>query len=266
MCCVSGIFPASPHRSTLTQMSDMQQNPTNDGPEGTRSSGVPAPDVQSAATPARTNGPGGIRASDSEREEVVAQLAEHATTGRLTLAELDERMTDAFAATTRGELDRIVADLPSVGGDARSASARVVPPTPDRKASRWLVGVMGGSDRHGRWRVADRLNVVAVMGGHTVDLREAELTSQETTIVVVSVMGGSDILVPESVDVSVGGLSIMGGNGEYGVTRSPAPGSPRVRILAYNIMGGSDIWRVPEAASGMSVRQAKKYIKKHQRD
>lgn len=194
----------------------------------------------------------------------MAQLAEHATTGRLTLDELDERMSQAYASSTRGELDRLVADLPGAGVDSRSA-ARTVPAVAGRKASRWMVGIMGGSERHGRWRVAEHLNVVAVMGGHEVDLRDAELTSEETTIVVVSVMGGSDILVPDSVDVSVGGFSLMGGTGEYGVARSPAPGAPRIRILAYNVMGGSDIWRVPDETRGMTAKQAKKFVKKQGR-
>lgn len=204
-----------------------------------------------------------IRASDDEREDVVSQLAEHATTGRLTLAELDERVSQAYGATTRGELERVVADLPGpgVGTDSGAASAQVVPSS-SRKASRWMVGIMGGSDRHGRWRAADRLNVVGIMGGHTVDFRNAELTSQETTVIVFSAMGGSDIIVPDSIDVEVGGFSIMGGTGEYGQARSPAPGAPRLRILVYNIMGGSDVWRVPEEARDMSVKQAKKLTKK----
>lgn len=223
----------------------------------------PASTGDSAAV--RSTGPGGIRASDAEREDVVSQLAEHATTGRLTLAELDERMSQAYSATTRGELDRLVADLPSPGVGTASTAAPASSLAPGHKASRWLVGVMGGSERHGRWRVAEQLNVVAVMGGHTVDLRHAELTSQETTIIVVSIMGGSDILVPDSIDVSVGGFSLMGGTGEYGVARSAAPGAPRVRILAYNLMGGSDIWRVPDEARGLSVRQAKKFIKNQHR-
>ena len=237
-------------------MSDVPQPPTAGDDEQDRTSLDPTP---SESGPLQPLPPGGIRASDAEREDVVAQLGEHATTGRLTLAELDERITLAYTATTRGELDRLVDDLPSPG-------TRTVPgvtsSTSGRHASRWLVGIMGGSDRQGRWRVADHLNAVAIMGGHTIDLRDAELTSQETTIVVLSIMGGSDVLVPDSIDVTVGGFSVMGGNSEYGVARSPSPGAPRVRILAYNLMGGSDIYRVSDEARGMSVRQAKKFTKK----
>jgi hypothetical protein len=61
-----------------------------------------------------------IRASDSDREVVVAALREAYTAGRLTLDEFDERMTEAWASKTWGDLRTLTADLPSqpiLGGD-----------------------------------------------------------------------------------------------------------------------------------------------------
>jgi hypothetical protein len=55
---------------------------------------------------------GGIRASDSDRENVVEILREAYSTGRLTMTEFDERTTEAFAARTWGELRKLTADLP----------------------------------------------------------------------------------------------------------------------------------------------------------
>src|ERR1700735_5321177 len=54
-----------------------------------------------------------IRASDADREVVVDTLREAFTAGRLTLDEFDERMTDAYASKTWGDLRRLTADLPS---------------------------------------------------------------------------------------------------------------------------------------------------------
>lgn len=53
-----------------------------------------------------------IRASDAERERVVSFLRDQAAEGRLTPDELDERVGRAYAALTRGELQRLVRDLP----------------------------------------------------------------------------------------------------------------------------------------------------------
>jgi len=53
-----------------------------------------------------------MRASDADRERAVAFLHDAATEGRLSADELDDRLAQAFAATTYGELDTLVGDLP----------------------------------------------------------------------------------------------------------------------------------------------------------
>jgi hypothetical protein len=55
---------------------------------------------------------GGIRASDSDRENVVEILRDAYSTGRLTLEEFDERTSAAFAARTWGGLRDLTRDLP----------------------------------------------------------------------------------------------------------------------------------------------------------
>jgi hypothetical protein len=53
-----------------------------------------------------------IRASDGERDQVVALLQRDFADGRLTQAELEERVGAAFAARTRDQLRVLTADLP----------------------------------------------------------------------------------------------------------------------------------------------------------
>ena len=192
-----------------------------------------------------------IRASDAEREAVVERLSEHAATGRLTLDELEQRIAQAYAATTRSQLAKLTADLPQ---QAAAPSRRIKP-------TKWVIAVMGGAEKRGRWRIGDRLTSLAIMGGNDIDLRHAEIDEDEVTIVAVAVMGGMDIYVPDSVEVQVGGFALMGGNGERGSTRASRPGAPRIRILAYSLMGGIDVWRLPEEARGVSLREAKKLAK-----
>ena len=55
-----------------------------------------------------------MKASDADRDAVVAALSEHFQTGRLTPEEFDERAGRALAARTLGELDELMADLPAV--------------------------------------------------------------------------------------------------------------------------------------------------------
>jgi hypothetical protein len=61
-----------------------------------------------------------IRASDADREAVVATLRDAYTVGRLTLDEFDERISAAYASKTWGDLRQLTIDLPSqpiLGGD-----------------------------------------------------------------------------------------------------------------------------------------------------
>ncbi|MER5332415.1 DUF1707 domain-containing protein [Micromonospora sp. NPDC002717] len=58
-----------------------------------------------------------IRVSHRDREAVVVRLGVAASEGRLTLAEFEDRSTHAYAAKTYGELDVLVADLPTLTRD-----------------------------------------------------------------------------------------------------------------------------------------------------
>jgi hypothetical protein len=55
---------------------------------------------------------GRLRASDADREKVVAVLREQTGQGRLTLQEFEERAATAYTAKTYDELEPLTADLP----------------------------------------------------------------------------------------------------------------------------------------------------------
>jgi hypothetical protein len=55
-----------------------------------------------------------IRASDADRDRTAALLREHHAEGRLTAEEFNERLDQAYAAKTVGELDQLLADLPGI--------------------------------------------------------------------------------------------------------------------------------------------------------
>jgi hypothetical protein len=62
-----------------------------------------------------------IRISNDERDETVRMLGEHLSTGRLELAEYEERCGRAIAARTRGDLEGLFDDLPAPHPDLSSA-------------------------------------------------------------------------------------------------------------------------------------------------
>ena len=173
-----------------------------------------------------------VRASDDEREAAVARLQAAAGEGRLTLDELADRLERALSAVTRADLEPLTGDLP---GPAT--------PPPGRPGARsWIVGIMGGGDHGGRWRIASRCTVVNLMGGADLDLTDAIVEGPETEIRVFSLMGGSDISVPDGVHVELSGFAFMGGNDLRLEGRPPPPpGAPLVRVRAYSVMGGTDV-------------------------
>jgi hypothetical protein len=56
-----------------------------------------------------------MRVSDAERSAVAEQLGAHYADGRLDQAEFDERISQAMAAKTRGDLAGLFDDLPDPG-------------------------------------------------------------------------------------------------------------------------------------------------------
>lgn len=176
-----------------------------------------------------------IRASDSEREQTVELLRRHSVDGRLTLEEFAGRIERAYEAKTRDELEELTRDLPATTATAAAPERRQKP------ASRWIVSVLSGTEKRGRWRLARDTNVVCVMGGAELDLRNAELEDLDSTITVVAVMGGAEITVPEGVDVDVGGFAFLGGKEFRPAKTAPPPSAPSLRIKAYAFLGGIEV-------------------------
>jgi DUF1707 SHOCT-like domain len=181
-----------------------------------------------------------VRASDAERERTADQLRHAAGEGRLTVDELDERLGAAYAARTRGELERLVADVaaPVVTGDAGVTVRR-----DGDEGTRHLISIMGGTDRKGWWRVGRRCLSVNVMGGSDLDLNDAELADDVVELTVVSVMGGADIHVPDGLNVEVSDFAFMGGNDVVLGNPRPTPGGPTLRLKLISVMGGTDVRR-----------------------
>ena len=116
-----------------------------------------------------------LRASDGDRERVADHLRRAAGDGQLTMDELDERLQETHAARTRSDLVRLTADLQPIDG-AGAADAELAPAGGPGRFSvrrgeggaRWLVAIMGGCERKGRWRLAAQSVSLNIMGGTDV--------------------------------------------------------------------------------------------------
>jgi class 3 adenylate cyclase len=204
------------------------------------------------------SGSPGSRLSDKDRDRVIEVLRTSCGEGRLTLDEFSERVDTACHAVSLKDVGPILADLPHpfgpdlagiVSGEADGAPMPSTRPAPDaapgRKATRWTVSIMGGSQRRGRWRLRDKTNAVAFMGGCHLDMRNAEVEGPSVVIKAVALMGGIEIIVPEGIEVELGGIAIMGGK-EARVKNVPAiPGAPMVQVKAFAFWGGVTVRSKP---------------------
>lgn len=182
---------------------------------------------------------------ETARETAVRDLAEAANGGGLTLDEYAERAVALEQAATIEELSAAVRGLPEENA-ARS----------DR-GGRWLVGVFGGTEQRGRWRLSRHLRIVAVLGGVTLDLGMAEPEAPESLITVVAVLGGVEIIAPPGVSIQLSGFSLLGGKSDARSGGPPLPGSPLVRVRCVTLLGGVKVKDRPPRRNLLEVIRAR---------
>ena len=183
-----------------------------------------------------------LRASDADRERVAEVLRQAAGNGQLEIDELGERLEQTYGARTRGELETLTADLDRAEA-APSTGSFVV--RRGAGGARWLLAIMGGCERKGRWRLAERSTALNVMGGSDLDLSQVELAADSVQLTVISIMGGSEIRVPEGLRVEVSDVAFMGGNDVDIGDDHAAADAPVLRLRLFSLMGGSDVRRGP---------------------
>jgi hypothetical protein len=145
-----------------------------------------------------------LRASYEDRDRTVEILRVAAGDGRLTAAELDERVEAALTARTSGELAALTADLPAVPGQADAVAAQA-------KDLVRLDYQGGNATRRGQWVVPARMEIRAVGGTVKLDFTNAVIT-QPTLQIQAYVRGGGLVLVTKpGIEVDTDGIAVHGG-------------------------------------------------------
>jgi hypothetical protein len=153
---------------------------------------------------------------------VVVALAEAASDGRLTLDEHAERVQQAYAARTLGDLAGLTKDLAAPASQPLRLDS-----------SRTVSAFFSRERRDGRWVVPDRLAVTAVAGQVVLDLRDALLQGSHTIIYATAIGGQVHLLVPPEVTVVYGNLT-----GHRGAAPPPpVPGVPVIELRTVVVAG-----------------------------
>jgi hypothetical protein len=167
-----------------------------------------------------------VRASDADREAVVARLQKALSEGRIDLDEFGQRAAVAYDATTVAELDSVTADLPS---DARPPVEIVGTRAPEVVSSVFGdVKLAGGSAPQ---------RVSTVFGDVRIDLRGLRTDADRLDLYLSTVFGDVEVIVAEGVDAELQGRTVFGDRRTDLAAVPRLAGTPRIVVHARAIFG-----------------------------
>ncbi|MDR2983616.1 MAG: DUF1707 domain-containing protein [Nocardiopsaceae bacterium] len=181
----------------------------------------------------------GTLASNVERETATHRLQAAFAEHRLTDEEFDQRVRQALVARTTTELDNLTADLPA------AAPALLVATGSSSKPGRFAIALKSSISRVGRWTLPRTFTSIVYKGGGLLDLRAAQLTSQETTINALSYKSRTEILVPPGIRVELGGTGVSAAGDAW--PGEPPADAPVVRIRGIAYKGAIEVRTAPAA-------------------
>lgn len=200
---------------------------------------------------------------ETVRERAVEVLMEHFSNDVMDLEEFEGLLDEVNRSSTAGELRELLRRLPPLESSkpatdmipAKGGAPVVV--DADRVRDRgFLISVLGGTNRAGRWIPARRNFALGFLGGISLDFREALLGPGVTDLNVLAFLGGVEIIVPPEMAVEVDGMALLGGFEHQ--TDTPLrsdPDLPTLRIRGFALLGGVGVEvRLP----GETPRQAKR--------
>jgi hypothetical protein len=167
-----------------------------------------------------------LRASDSDRERVVAMLGEALADGRLSHEEYNQRMPAALSARTLGALADLTTDL---------AAPEHQPVLLD--GGHPVTALFATADRRGRWVVPPTMTCVALGGEVVLDMREAILQDRHVVLTVYAAFGRVRLIVPPGVEVVMNGTDVLGR--QRGGTSKRVPTSsdiPVIEVRGYAVV------------------------------
>jgi hypothetical protein len=174
-----------------------------------------------------------------DQQPVIDQLKTLFADDRLTMDEYADRVGLVLASQSRAELDQAVEGLPV----SPTASAPLAGSRPSPTST--IISVFGGNSRVGRWRLPSRVRVLSLFGGTKLDLRQASTDAADVTIVVVTLFGSVEAIVPEGVDVQLSGVSLFGGRDADIAPVPVLPGAPTIHVRAFVLFGSTTVVSKP---------------------
>jgi hypothetical protein len=187
-------------------------------------------------------GAAGVRASDADREALVARLQKALAEGRLDLDEFGQRAGAAYTAVTTAELAQLVADLPA------DPPAEIV----GRRTAETVSSYFGDIKVSGPTAPT---RATTVFGDVRLDLRGLRTGTARLDLHLGTVFGDVEVIVAEGVDAQLEGRTVFG---DRKVDLAPVPrvaGTPLVVVHARSVFGDLKLRSLAPGESASRWRQ-----------
>lgn len=180
--------------------------------------------------------PPGIRISDADRERAAARLQTALAEGRITVSELEERLSVVYAARYEADLVPPLADLP--GGAVAVTSAAVVPVAAGAAGGPVVLKAgMSTLKRTGDWDVPAHLRLQAGMGTIVLDFCDTVIHHPVVDVEVDVGAGTVRLLLPEGATANVDAVTSGMGTVHCRVPSRPREGAPHFVVHGRTGMG-----------------------------
>jgi hypothetical protein len=167
-----------------------------------------------------------VRASDAERESVIARLHTALGEGRIDVDEFGQRAHAAYEAVTTADLDRLLDDLPT--------AERPTPEIVGARSPEVVTSAFGDIKLAG---TTAPQRAGTVFGDIRIDLRGLRTDADRVELWLSTVFGDVEVIVAEGVDAELQGRTVFG---DRKVDLAAVPritGTPRIVVHARAIFG-----------------------------
>ena len=178
--------------------------------------------------------------TDADRERVATVLSNRFAEDVISLDEFEQRVAAVYHATTRAELDALVADLGAAPGLHTPATAIATVdevPGHDRRFA-----VLASLTHHSMAMMPRRLDVSAVRGNVELDLRDATFGAGESELHLRAVLGNITVTLPAGAVVEQRASSVLGSiECQPSSARVRRSHVPVVRVTGHAVLGAVEI-------------------------
>ncbi|MBN2440805.1 MAG: hypothetical protein JXJ04_05650 [Spirochaetales bacterium] len=177
------------------------------------------------------------------REKVIEHLKYSFSHDYLEEIDFEKRLKIALNTNNKQDLNAIVEDLPEVieeNKNEQDHSPSVHINKGVIQQNRKIMSILGSVKRKGVWKPPKNLQMVVVLGDAHLDFTQAEFPPGTTEIDISCVLGSTEIIVPQGVNIENHCISILGEVNDKSV-RNQNPYNPTLKLIGKVVLGSLEI-------------------------